>query len=53
MMENAAKTCFLFDNTKFGKTYRHTICTLKDVDVVITDKELPSLQNANNIVIAR
>jgi DeoR family myo-inositol catabolism operon transcriptional repressor len=53
MMENAAKTCFLFDNTKFGKTYRHTICTLKDVDIVITDKEISSLPNANNIIIAR
>ena len=53
MIENAAKTCFLFDHTKFGKTYRHTICTLRDVDIVITDKEISSLPNANNIIIAR
>ena len=51
MLENSAKSCFLFDSTKFGKTYRHTICTLKDVDIVITDKELPFMQNSDKFII--
>lgn len=52
MLENSATTCFLFDSTKFGKTYRHTICTLKEVDMVITDKALPASVNANNVIVA-
>ena len=51
MLENSSSSCFLFDSTKYGKTYRHTICTLKEVDIVITDKELPLDQAPANLIV--
>ena len=53
MMENANKTCVLIDSEKFGKTYRFTICNIKDVDIIITDKELPSGIKCNEAIIAK
>ena len=52
MMENSAKTCLLFDSSKFGKIYPFTVCNLHDVDVVITDKPLPAGLEHKNIIIA-
>lgn len=51
MMENSSKTCVLLDSTKVGKTYQFTICNMKDVDVVITDKELPADLEYKDIII--
>lgn len=37
MMSHSKKKAFLCDSSKFGKTYFHNICTLKDIDVLISD----------------
>lgn len=50
MMENAAKTCLLFDSSKYGKTYSYTLCNLKDIDVVITDRMQKGFADAGNVI---
>jgi len=37
MMAHSKKNVFLCDSSKFGKTYFHNICSLSDVDVLISD----------------
>ena len=38
MIENSKKSYLLCDKSKFGKTYLNTLCHIKDLDDVITDK---------------
>lgn len=52
MIENAAKTCLLVDSTKIGKTFPFTFCRLRDIDVTITDKPLPSCLDYLNVMLA-
>lgn len=40
MMAHAKKNVFLCDSSKFGKTYFHNLCSLKDVDVLISDVDV-------------
>lgn len=37
MMKNAKKKIFLCDNSKFGLTFMHHICTKDDIDLIITE----------------
>ena len=41
MMEHSKKRIFLCTSDKMGKRYMYNLCTLSDVDVIISDKELP------------
>ena len=41
MLKNARTKVFLCDNTKFGKTSPFHLCSLKDVDYIISNDELP------------
>jgi DeoR/GlpR family transcriptional regulator of sugar metabolism len=52
MISNSEKTCLLFDSSKYGKTYRFTVCNLSDVDILITDSPLSSGPEHPNIIIA-
>ncbi len=52
MIENTNKTCVLFDSEKIDKTYRFTVCNIKDVDTVITDKPLPQGLEHPDLIIA-
>ena len=51
MMENSRKTCLLIDSSKFGNTYPFTLCSVNEVDMVITDAQLPSGLKHNNLSI--
>ncbi|MBE7026504.1 MAG: DeoR/GlpR transcriptional regulator [Ruminococcaceae bacterium] len=51
MMENSRKTCLLIDSSKFGNTYPFTLCSVNEVDVVVTDAQLPNGLNHNNVSI--
>lgn len=53
MMENSARTCLLIDNSKFGKVYPYTLCNINDVDIIITNNNLPENLKHNNIIIAK
>ena len=38
MIKNSEKCYLLCDSSKLGKTYLNTLCNVKDLDGVITDK---------------
>ena len=38
-MKNATKKVLLADNTKFGKTGQFRLCSVKDIDCIVTDKD--------------
>lgn len=40
MIENAEKSAFLFDHTKYDRDGTYTVCELKDIDYVISDMDL-------------
>jgi DeoR/GlpR family transcriptional regulator of sugar metabolism len=52
MIQNSARTCLMFDSSKYGKTYRFTVCSLSDVDIIITDSPLSSGPEHPNVIIA-
>ena len=39
MMENSSKSILLCDSSKFGYTTTFKLCNIKDIDVIITDKD--------------
>lgn len=39
MLKNATKKVLLCDNTKFGKSGQFRLCSVKDVDYIVTDKD--------------
>ncbi len=41
MINNSTKRVFLCDSTKFGKTSPFRLCSLKDVDYIVSNNELP------------
>lgn len=41
MIKNAKKKVFLCDNTKIGKTSSYHLCSLKDIDYVVSNLSLP------------
>lgn len=49
MIENSRKTCLLIDGSKFGNTYPFTLCTVNEVDIVVTDAQLPNGFKHNNV----
>ena len=38
MMRNSKKSFLLCDKSKFGKTYLNTLCSVEELDGIITDK---------------
>lgn len=52
MMENSAATCLLADSSKMGKIYPFTICDLKSIHTVVTDKPLPDTLEHPNVILA-
>lgn len=40
MMEHAEKKVFLCDDTKIGKTSRYRLCSLSDVDYIVTNRDI-------------
>ena len=40
MMKNATKNIFLCDSTKFGRTSPYRLCSLKNFDCVVSDKDI-------------
>lgn len=52
MMNNSKKVCLLFDSEKLDQTYRFTVCNIKDVDTVVTDKPLPDGLRHHHLIIA-
>ena len=52
MIKNSARTCLMFDSSKYGKTYRFTVCELSEVDILITDSPLEDGPEHPNIIIA-
>ncbi len=51
MMESSLKTCLLIDSTKFGNTYPYTLCSLGEVDTVVTNAPLPSGLTHGDLII--
>lgn len=45
MIANATKKVFLCDSTKFGKNPLFKLCTVKDIDYVITDEKNVNVKN--------
>ncbi len=46
MMRQSKRVVFLCNSKKIGKQYMHTLCHARDVDVIISDVELPEgIQN--------
>jgi DeoR family fructose operon transcriptional repressor len=41
MMKNSAKKVFLCDSTKFDKVCLHNLCTVSEIDEIISDAPLP------------
>ena len=39
MLKNATKKVLLCDNTKFGKSGQFRLCSVKDVDYIVTDED--------------
>lgn len=46
MLRHAKKKVFLCDSTKFGKTSPFHLCSLKDVDYIVSNDKLPEFYNA-------
>ncbi len=42
MIKHATKKVFLCDNTKFGRTSMYHLCSLNDVDYIVTNDAIPS-----------
>lgn len=42
MLNHAEKSVLLCDSSKIGKSYVNTICTVRDIDYIISEKSLPS-----------
>ena len=42
MIRHASKKVFLCDSTKFGRTSPYHLCSLNDVDYIVTNHDLPS-----------
>ncbi|MBR2322094.1 MAG: DeoR/GlpR transcriptional regulator [Clostridia bacterium] len=40
MLKNSTKKVFLSDSTKFGKISPYYICTVNDIDYIVTDKDV-------------
>lgn len=53
MMENSSKTCLLIDDSKFGKIFPYTLCNIHDVDIVISNNDLPENLNHNKLILAK
>lgn len=51
MMENSKSTCLLIDSSKFSHTYPFSLCSLRDVDTIVTDAPLPQGLEHDNIII--
>jgi len=43
MIQHATKKVFLCDSTKFGKTSLFHLCSLNDVDYIVSNHDIPSL----------
>ena len=53
MMENSRKTCLLIDSSKFGNTYPFTLCSINNVDTVVTNAPLPDGLKHKDIIITK
>lgn len=51
MMECSKKSCLLIDSSKFLNTYPFSLCSLKDVDTVVTNANLPGDLRHHNLLI--
>ena len=51
MIQNAEKRVFLCDSTKFGKTSPYHLCSLNDIDYVVSNHSLPQEVNASKMPI--
>lgn len=51
MMENSKKTCLLIDSSKFGNTYPFTLCSINEIDMIVSDAILPGGLKHHNITI--
>ena len=49
MIKHAKKKVFLCDSTKFGKTSPFHLCSLQDVDVIVSNQALPNLSSEKPI----
>lgn len=49
MIKHATKKVFLCDSTKFGKTSMFHLCSLKDVDYVVSNHDLPDFIRSDNM----
>jgi DeoR/GlpR family transcriptional regulator of sugar metabolism len=49
MIQNARNKVFLCDNTKIGKTSPFHLCSLKDVDCIVSNTSLPNVKDIENI----
>ena len=43
MLKNATRKVFLSDSTKFGKISPYFTCTTRDIDYIVTDKEITQM----------
>ena len=53
MMENSRKTCLLIDSSKFGNTYPFTLCSINNVDTVVTNAPLTDGLEHKDIIIEK
>ena len=47
MLKNSTKKVFLSDSTKFNKISPYYICTVSDIDYIVTDKDVSNLFSSN------
>ena len=49
MLKHSAKAVFLCDSTKFGRSSPYRLCSLSDVDYVVSDRDIHSYLNAEKL----
>ncbi len=49
MLDHTAKSVFLCDSTKFGKSSPFRLCSLSDVDCVVSDRDIHSYLDTDNL----
>ena len=51
MIENSSKTCLLIDSSKFGNVYPYTLCSINNVNTIVTNASLPNHLKHDNVII--
>ena len=53
MIENSKKSCLLIDDSKFNNVYPYNLCSIKDIDTIVTNAKLPNGLTHDDIIITK